>query len=121
MAYVRFITDWTTFDGHQKCGLFTAACDVRDQFLIEGADFYHLCERVDWFTENMDIPPMLGDPLLGKTESWFHESAHEHIARAHLIALLLDIINIKTTIYKTTILDNLIYQDEHQVLVGFII
>ena len=116
MAYIRFVTNWTTHDDHQECGLLAAACDIRDQFLMQGSDFFELCEQVDWFTENLDIPPMLGDPSFGKTESWFLAEAHDHILRAQSLAALLERAIVQTTVHKRKILDNVVYRDAHQIL-----
>ena len=118
MAYLRFVTNWTTYDGHQGCGLLVAACDLRDQFLMQGADFFELCEQVDWFTENLDIPPMLGDPSLGATESWFLAKAHEHVLRAQALTTLLERAAVKTTIHERSRLHNVVYQDSYQALIS---
>jgi len=119
-TYIRFSNPTISATSKSARGFFQYAFDLIESsdapsYILEGIQ-----EEIDWFTKNLDEPPLDCDPCFEEFSpraiSWFKPSAIEHIKHTWDLVNYLEEAGVKITMVKSKNPGAVIWEDDHQVL-----
>lgn len=107
--FIRFLT-------HDGRGFFQAAFDLLHSEDLPESDWLALCELLDWFRDELPAPPTRVYARHRNARTWFLEveCAHEHMAQATLLALLIEKHEQPLTVLRRKRIGCIVHQDRYQ-------
>ena len=117
--YLRFVVPNQQNEIEQQTpGVLAFSCELRDSFAFSGEEFIELCKCIDWFVDNLEIPPMYEDPALGQTTSWFKATAGDHLLRIETLVEFLRSHGIPVDCITSNQPGKVLFEDLYQILVS---
>ena len=111
--YLRFATIRIDGDSHKPQGVFKAAYVLLDSGELDRVEWKRLRELLDWFGENLPVPPDEFDAR--RAVFWFKSTARENITRVWELVGILRMYGYHVTVYKCRRLGNVCFRDKFQI------
>ena len=114
--YLRFVTLGKDTDSKHKKGLITYAYDLRDDGELDRYELETINRIIDWFKENVKIPPILNRADSNRCLSWFKSEAEQPIKYMWELYYLLQSKGVAVEVLKEEIIGEIKYEDKWQVI-----
>lgn len=124
MNYVRFITPWWRVRRQVDCGPFGPAYAASRAELVPEVLRIAIREELDWFEDNLPVPAPHRDAFCVKSRGvwrpdgicWFVAEARQMIARAFVLASLLEEAGMPVSKVAAECPGTILYRDPWQVV-----
>ncbi|MEA2204621.1 MAG: hypothetical protein QOE77_1397 [Blastocatellia bacterium] len=117
--FMRFVSSEVDGNSHVSTGLFCAAFALLDEMAPSEYEYSAVRELIGWFNVNLRGPfeyRLRSSWRAPRAICWFRCSAHEHLARARELAMILDDRNVFIRTIKCYKTGYVLYEDDVQVL-----
>lgn len=115
--FIRFVGGAINADSHVEAGLFYTAYKVKYEHTLPDYDLDQLQDLFAWFDINLESPSDFRLKQCWRSRRavcWFKSSAHEHLAKAREIILVLESNDVYIRTIKAERPGYVLYEDEAQ-------
>ena len=114
--YLRFIGLNKDSDSKQKQGLITIAYDLRDEGEFDQFELDSVNRIINWFKDNLKVPPLLERQDSNRCIAWFKSEAEEPLKQIWELYYLLQNKGVAVEVLKEKNIGDIRYEDEWQVI-----
>ena len=117
--FIRLVSSEVNEDSHVSAGLFCAAFKLLDEMVLSDHEYDAVADLMGWFSVNLRGPfeyRLRSRWRAPRSICWFRYTAHEHLARARDLAMILEERDVFIRTIRCHKTGYVLYEDEIQVL-----